>query len=190
MPNYSCKTQVKIVIAAIAIHNFIIESHVSDEVLNQFDHDNIGQNSTNDDGDSYPEQANSDDFAMSTLHDSIKDQIVVAHRVNHMVFIIVKYLMISHSTSGNIQGKKNEGFLESMNLYVTFRPTSIDAWDSASNHGVIPVLWHEPTKSDIVENIIDRSGAYPNIFDHNDLLVQGDEGSLLAMAIEDMCRLE
>ncbi|KAK1298553.1 hypothetical protein QJS10_CPB14g01405 [Acorus calamus] len=83
MPNYSYETQVKIVIATIAIHNFIIEQRISDEVL-QFSQDTMnGQQSTND-GDSNPGQENTNDLtmSMSAMRDSIRDQIAAAHGLN------------------------------------------------------------------------------------------------------------
>ncbi|KAK1299253.1 hypothetical protein QJS10_CPB14g00528 [Acorus calamus] len=78
------KTQVKNVIAAVAIHNFIMKQRSMDEVLNHFGEEPMsGPQSTNDEGDTTVGQENIDGIAMSALQDSITDQIVVGHKLNH-----------------------------------------------------------------------------------------------------------
>ena len=74
MPPYQYPTQVKIVIAAMALHNFIIEEGLDDDILQAFDDENccVNQYGT----DIEEEETNVfDDNEMTLLRDRIRDQI-------------------------------------------------------------------------------------------------------------------
>ena len=82
MPPYQYPTQVKIVVACIAIHNFIIKQHQMDEVLEQAEIDKVivEPNEKVDDEDDEPMTL--DESNMGVVCDGIRDQIHLAHNAH------------------------------------------------------------------------------------------------------------
>ncbi|KAK1272113.1 hypothetical protein QJS04_geneDACA023489 [Acorus gramineus] len=78
MPNYPYRTQVKIVVAAIVIHNFIIDQKINDELTNTHE-DEIFPPTKGLEGDPAPSRASSsDESQMSIVRDAICNEIAAA----------------------------------------------------------------------------------------------------------------
>ena len=79
MPPYQHPTQVKIVVACMAIHNFIVEQHQMDEVLKQVGIDEaiVEPNEEADDNED-DDPMTLDESDMGAVRDGIRDQIHLA----------------------------------------------------------------------------------------------------------------
>ena len=75
MASYSYPTQVKIVVAAMAIHSFIIEQKFDDEILKTFEDEDCHVN--NSDCENMDDTPNTfDDTEMGVIRNRIRDEIV------------------------------------------------------------------------------------------------------------------
>ena len=74
MPPYTFLTQVKIVIATMAIHNFIVEQRLQYEVLDETQQMNTLNNNNNEIGGE--EQGTADELEMGIVRDNIRNQLV------------------------------------------------------------------------------------------------------------------
>ena len=82
MPPFDFPTQVRIVIACMVLHNFIIEQRLTDEVLEEADIDETvvePEPKTNDESE---DPVNLDETDMAIIRDNIKDHIHMARTGN------------------------------------------------------------------------------------------------------------
>ena len=86
MPPYEFKTQVRIVVAAMAVHNFIIEQRMQDDFLSTYgneemqvglEDDNVGIEAIDND-----QETTLDEIEMGVVRDNIRDAICMARGVN------------------------------------------------------------------------------------------------------------
>ena len=79
MSPYPCPSQVKIVVAVMALHNFIIEQGLDDEILQAFDDEGFCVNESGFHNEEQEEKTViPDDNELGILRDRIRDEIIAS----------------------------------------------------------------------------------------------------------------
>ena len=82
MAPFSYLKQVKIVIAAMTLHNFIVEQNMSDELLSQFSQEDLTTNNCTDNEIVSMKASGQDTSQMEEIRDCIRDSIATCRRIN------------------------------------------------------------------------------------------------------------